>query len=53
MKGNRLSYPDKASRIGFVQILTLSRAPEIGVIIKGQWLFFYKKYGCILLLGFI
>ena len=37
MKGNCSGYPDIASKIGFVQILTLSRAPKISVLIKGQW----------------
>ena len=37
MKENRYGYPDIASKIDFVQILTLSRASEISVLIKGQW----------------
>ena len=37
MKVNCYGYPDIASKIGFVQILTLERAPESSVLIKGQW----------------
>ena len=38
MKGNRLGHPDEASKIVLVQVLNLSRAPEISALIKGQWL---------------
>ena len=37
MKGNRFGYPDIASKIDFAQILTLSRAPEIPMLIKSKW----------------
>ena len=36
MKGNRNGYQDIALKIDFVQMLTLSRASEISVLIKGQ-----------------
>ena len=34
MKGNRIGYPEQASKIGSVQILTLLTTPEITVLIK-------------------
>ena len=37
MKGNSYNYPDKESKIGFEQILSLLRAPEISIPINGQW----------------
>ena len=37
MKENRSGYPDKAPKIGFVQILTLSVTPEITILLKAQW----------------
>ena len=37
MGGNSFDDPYRPSKIGFVQILTLSRDPDIGLLIKGQW----------------
>ena len=38
MKGKYFFYPDNISNIGSVQILTLSEARKITILIKGKWL---------------